>query len=322
MRAIQVERTGGPEVLEAVDLPDPAPGEGEVVLRISAAGVNFIDTYQRSGAYQRSLPFVPGLEGAGRVVALGQGVDSLDEGERVAFCDVPGAYASHIVAPADRLVPVPDDLDDDTAASIMLQGATAHYLASSTFRLAHGSTALILAAAGGVGRLLVQLAKQYGAHVIAATSTDDKADLPASAGADHVVRYRQVDLVKAVGDLTDGEGVDVVYDSVGADTFSQSLDCLRPRGTLVLYGQSSGRVQPVDPQTLAAKGSLYLTRPVLAHYIVDHGELSWRIGELFESIVDERLEPRIDRTWPLDEAAEAHRYIEAGKTTGKLLLKP
>lgn len=322
MRAIQVARHGGPEVLEAAEVADPKPGEGEVLIRVHAAGVNFIDTYQRSGAYTMELPFVPGLEAAGTVAAVGAGVDGVAEGDRVAFAQVPGAYAELVTAPADSVVAVPDPVDDRTAAAIMLQGMTAHYLASSTFRLAAGSTAVVLAAAGGVGRLLVQLAKQYGATVIAATSTDEKAELARSAGADEVVRYRDVGLADGVRAALDGRGADVVYDSVGADTFADSLDCLRPRGTLVLYGQASGPVPPLDPQTLAAKGSLYLTRPTLGHYIADHGELSWRATELFDDLTHGRLEVRIDQTWPLVEAAEAHRYLEAGRSTGKLLLDP
>lgn len=322
MRCIQVDRTGGPEVLRLVERPDPEPSPGEVVVRVRAAGLNFIDTYQRSGAYRLDLPFVPGLEAAGAVEAIGEDVEGLAVGDRVAFAQVPGAYAELVAAPADKLVPVPDEVDDRTAAAVMLQGMTAHYLAGSTVRLASGSTAVVLAAAGGVGRLLVQIAKQYDAMVLAATSTAEKAELARSAGADEVIRYREVDLVEAVRAATDGVGVDVVYDSVGADTFASSLDCLRPRGMLVLYGQASGPVEPVDPQVLAAKGSLYLTRPTLAHYIADHGELTWRASELFEDVVKQRLEVRIDRTWPLAEAAEAHRYLEGGNTTGKILLEP
>lgn len=322
MRVIRVQRTGGPEVLELGEQPDPEPGTGQVLVRVTAAGVNFIDTYQRSGAYAMDLPFVPGLEAAGTVEAVGSGVDGLDAGDRVAFAQVPASYAERVVAPADKVVPVPDPVDDRTAAALLLQGMTAHYLSSSTFQLASGSVALVLAAAGGVGRLLVQLAKQYGATVLAAASTDDKAELARSAGADHVIRYRDVDVVEAVREATDGVGVDVVYDSVGADTFRTSLACLRRRGMMVLYGQSSGPVEPVDPQLLASTGSLFLTRPTLAHYVADRAELGWRAGELFEEVATGRLDVRIDQTWPLADAAEAHRYLEAGRTTGKILLEP
>jgi NADPH2:quinone reductase len=322
MRVIQVGRTGGPEVLELAEQPDPEPGPGEVRVRIAAAGINFIDTYQRSGAYPRELPFVPGLEAAGVVDATGEGVEHVAEGDRVAFAQVPGAYAEQVVAPADKVVGVPDGIDDRTAAALMLQGCTAHYLAGSTVRLASGSAAVVLAAAGGVGRLLVQLAKQYDATVYAAASTEEKAELARSAGADEVIRYRDVDLAQAVRELTEGAGADVVYDSVGADTFDASLDCLGQRGMMVLFGQSSGPVPPVDPQTLAGKGSLYLTRPVLGHYLADHDELSWRAGELFEDVRKGRLEVRVDRVWPLAEAADAHHYLEAGRSAGKLLLEP
>lgn len=322
MRVIRVDRTGGPEVLEPAEQPEPEPGAGEVRVRVGAIGINFIDTYQRNGAYPRELPFVPGLEAAGTVEAAGDGVEGVAEGDRVAFAQVPGAYAEQVLAPVDKVVHVPEGVDDRTAAALMLQGCTAHYLTGSTVRLASGSQAVVLAAAGGVGRLLVQLAKQYDATVYAATSTEEKAELARSAGADEVIRYRDVDLAEAVRDLTEGAGVDVVYDSVGADTFDSSLDCLRPRGTMVLYGQASGPVPPVDPQTLAAKGSLYLTRPVLGHYVADHDELSWRAGELFEDVLKGRLEVRVDTVWPLAEAAEAHRYLEAGRSTGKLLLEP
>lgn len=322
MRVIRVAHHGGPEVLELGEQPDPEPGAGQVLVRVAAAGVNFIDTYQRSGAYAMDLPFVPGLEAAGTITAVGPGVEGLSEGDRVAFAQVPGSYAEQVLAPAEKVVPVPDPVDDRTAAALLLQGMTAHYLSSSTFQLASGSVALVLAAAGGVGRLLVQLAKQYGATVLAAASTDDKAGLARSAGADHVIRYRDVDVVEAVREATDGVGVDVVYDSVGADTFHTSLQCLRRRGMMVLYGQSSGRVEPVDPQLLASQGSLFLTRPTLAHYVADHAELSWRAGELFEEVATGRLDVRIDQTWPLADAAEAHRYLEAGRTTGKILLEP
>jgi NADPH:quinone reductase len=322
MRAIRVQQTGGPEVMRVEDLADPAPGEAQVRVRVEAAGVNFIDTYRRSGAYPVDLPMVPGSEAAGVVDAVGAGVEGLRPGDRVAGAAFDGAYAELAVAPADALVPVPDGIDAATAAATMLQGMTAHYLATDTVPLAEGMSALVYAAAGGVGRLLVQIAKQRGARVLATVSTDEKERLAVAAGADDVVRYREVDIAETVRALTDGRGVDVVYDSVGADTFDASLDCLRPRGTMVLYGQSSGKVPPVDPQVLNAKGSLYLTRPTLAHYSANRAELRRRAGDLFTWISAGWLEVRIDRTWPLEEAGAAHRHIEGGKTTGKLLLLP
>lgn len=322
MQAIRVTATGGPEALELADGDDLAPGMGEAVVTTEAAGLNFIDVYQRSGAYPMDLPFVPGSEGAGTVAAVGDGVTAVAPGDRVAWVSVPGSYAAQVVAPVDKLVAVPDGVETRTAAAVMLQGITAHYLATSTFPLAPGHTALVYAAAGGVGHLLTQIAVQRGARVIATASDDEKARLAREAGADEVVRYRQVDVAEAVADLTDREGVDVVYDSVGADTFARSLACLRPRGTMVLYGQSSGPVPPLDPQELRKGGSLFLTRPTIAHYTQTRGELVSRAGDLFDWIRAGELEVRIDRTWPLAEAAEAHRYIEAGRTRGKVLLLP
>jgi NADPH2:quinone reductase len=322
MRAIRIHETGGPEVLVADDVPVPEPGEGQVRVRVEAAGLNFIDTYQRSGAYNLPLPVTLGMEGAGVVEALGPGVDGLAEGDRVAWAVQPGSYAEQVVVPAGAVVGVPEGVDLRTAAAVMVQGMTAHYLAHSTVPLEKGMTVLVTAAAGGAGRLLVQIAKRRGARVIGTVSTDEKEALARAAGADEVVRYRDVDLARAVRDLTDGTGVDVVYDSVGRDTFAASLDSLRTRGHLVLYGQASGPVAPVDPQVLNAKGSLYLTRPTLAHYIARPGELAWRAADLFSWIDAGELDVRIDRTWPLADAAEAHRYIEAGETKGKVLLLP
>jgi len=322
MQAIRVHQTGGPEVLVPEDVPVPEPEAGQVRVRVQAAGLNFIDTYQRSGAYNLLLPQTLGLEGAGVVEALGPGVDGVVEGDWVAWAMQLGSYAEQVVVPAGSVVGVPEGVDARTAAAVMLQGMTAHYLTHSTVPLEEGMTVLVTAAAGGAGRLLVQAAKRRGARVIGTVSTDEKEALARAAGVDEIVRYRDVDLAEAVRSLTDGGGVDVVYDSVGRDTFAASLDSLRPRGHLVLYGQASGPVPPVDPQVLNAKGSLYLTRPTLGHYIARPGELAWRAGDLFSWIAAGELDVRIDRTWPLAEAAEAHRYIEAGETKGKVLLLP
>jgi NADPH2:quinone reductase len=322
MRAIRIHETGGPEVLTLEDVPTPEPGEGQVRVRVAAAGLNFIDTYQRVGAYKLPLPLTLGMEGAGVVDAVGPGVDGVAEGDRVTWPSQLGSYAEQAVVPVTGLVAVPDGVDLQQAAAVILQGATAHYLSHSTVPLDKGMTVLVTAAAGGAGRLLVQVAKRLGARVIGTVSTDEKEALARAAGADEIVRYRDVDLVEAVRGLTGGTGVDVVYDSVGKDTFTKSLDCLRRRGHLVLYGQASGPVEPIDPQVLNAKGSLYLTRPTLAHYIATRDELAWRAGDLFTWMAAGELDVHIDRSWPLAEAAEAHRYIEAGKTKGKVLLLP
>jgi len=322
MQAIRIQETGGPEVLVAQEIETPEPGPGQVRVRVAAIGVNFIDVYHRSGAYPGTTPFTPGREAAGVIDAVGAGVEGVAEGDRVAFAMEPGAYAEAVLAAPDRLVRVPDEVPLDLAAAVMLQGMTAHYLCRSTFPLREGHTALVLAAAGGVGHLLVQMARRLGARVIGTASSEEKAELARSAGADDVILYRDVDLAQEARRLTDGAGVDVAYDSVGKDTFSKSLDALKPRGMLVLYGQSSGAVAPLDPQALNAKGSLFLTRPSLAHYTADRAELDSRAGDLFAWIRDGELEVRIDRTFPLAEAAEAHRYLEAGKTRGKVLLIP
>jgi NADPH:quinone reductase len=317
-----VHEVGGPEVLVVEEVAVPEPGEGQVRVRVEAAGLNFIDIYQRKGAYNLPLPFSPGLEAAGVVEALGPGVEGLAVGQRVAWATHLGSYAEQAVVPADGVDPVPEGIDPRVAAAAMLQGMTAHYLTHSTVPLEKGMTVLVTAAAGGVGLLLTQVAKRLGARVIGTVSTDEKEALARAAGADDIVRYRDVDLAKAVRDLTDGAGVDVVYDSVGKDTFAASLDSLRPRGHLVLFGQASGPVDPLDPQTLNVKGSLYLTRPTLFHYTARPGERAWRAGDLFSWIAAGELDVRIDRTWPLAEAADAHRYMEAGETKGKVLLIP
>jgi NADPH:quinone reductase len=300
----------------------PAPGPGQARVKIEAAGVNFTDVYTRKGWYKAALPFTPGSEAAGVVDALGEGVTELRVGQRVASVALQGAYAEYAVTEAARLVAVPDGVETRAAAAVMLQGMTAHYLSHNTFPLQAGHTALVHAAGGGVGQLLAQIAKRRGARVIGTAGSEAKAALARAAGADEVILYRQADFAAETRRLTGGKGVDVVYDSVGKDTFEQSLDCLRPRGMLVLFGQSSGPVAPLDPQTLNAKGSLFLTRPTLAHYMATREELLWRTNDLFTWIVARELRVRIDQTFPLAEAAEAHRYLEARKTEGKVLLVP
>jgi NADPH2:quinone reductase len=322
MQAIRVNALGSPEALRLEEAPLPEPGHGQVRVKIEAAGVNFIDIYQRKGQYKLPLPFTPGSEAAGVVDAIGPGVADLLPGQRVASATMPGAYAQYAVANATQLVPVPHNVDLRTAAAVMLQGMTAHYLSHSTFPLRQGQTALVHAAAGGVGQLLVQMAKRLGARVIGTAGTEAKAALAQAAGAAAVILYTQTDFEPEVKRLTTSAGVDVVYDSVGQSTFERSLNCLRPRGYLVLFGQSSGPVPPLDPQVLNAKGSLYLTRPTLAHYVATRDELLWRANDLFLWIGSGELRVRIDKTFPLAEAAEAHRYLEARKTEGKVLLIP
>ncbi len=322
MQAIRVHEPGGPQVLRVDDVDDPTPGPGEVQVEVAAAGVNFVDTYQRSGRYPLDLPVTPGLEGAGTVTSVGEGVDTPRVGQRVAWADGMGSYAELVTLRAERTVPVPDGVDDVTAAALPLQGMTAHYLASSTYRLGPDDTALVYAAAGGVGRLLVQLAKQRGATVLACTSTPEKAEQVRELGADEVILYRDRDVVAAVEELTAGHGVDVVYDSVGADTFDGSLDCLKPRGMMVLYGQSSGPVPPIDLQLLNRKGSLFATRPSLGAYTATHDELEWRAGALFELVRSGALAVHVHDRYPLADAQRAHEDLESGTTAGKLLLVP
>jgi NADPH2:quinone reductase len=322
MKAIRVHQYGAPEVLSYDEAPLPEPGTGEARVEIEAAGVNFIDVYHRTGSYPGQLPITPGVEGAGVVDAVGSGVVDVKVGDRVAYAMHQGSYADYAVVPAWRLVSIPDSLDTLTAAAVMLQGMTAHYLSCDTFPLQPGHTALVHAAAGGVGLLLVQLAKLRGARVIGTVSTEEKARLAREVGADEVILYTQVDFETETRRLTDGEGVDVVYDSVGITTFDKSLRCLKPRGYLALYGQSSGSVPPLDPQVLAARGSLFLTRPGLGNYTADRAEVLGRSSDLFEWIDAGELRVRIDKTFPLTEAAEAHRYLEGRKTRGKLLLIP
>lgn len=322
MKAIRVHDYGGQEVLRYEDVDQPQPQAGQALVKIEAAGVNFIDVYQRSGQYKLPLPLTLGSEASGVVEAVGADVDDLKPGDRVAFAGQIGAYAEYIAVPAARLVPIPDAVDSATAAATMLQGMTAHYLAYSTFPIQAGQQVLIHAAAGGVGLLLVQIAKQLGAFVIGTVSTDEKAELARGAGADAIIRYDQQDFAAETRRLTDGQGVHVVYDSVGKTTFEGSLNSLRPRGYQVLFGQSSGAVPPVDPQILNAKGSLFLTRPTLANYVADREELLWRARDLFEAVTAGKLNVRIDRQVPLAETADAHRALESRATAGKVLLIP
>jgi len=322
MRAIRVHDYGGPEVLRLEDLPVPEPGAGEARVKIAAVGVNFIDIYHRSGQYKGVLPMTPGMEAAGIVDAVGPDVSDVQVGDRVVYAMRQGAYAEYAIVPATMLAPVPKSIDLHQAAAVMLQGMTAHYLTHSTYPLRPGEVALIHAAAGGVGLLLVQIAKRCGARVIGTVSTEEKAALAREAGADDIILYNQEDFSAAVRRLTDGAGVHVVYDSVGKTTFEGSLNCLRPRGYMVLFGQSSGAVPPFDPQVLNAKGSLFLTRPSLGHYLLTRDELLWRAGDLFAWMAAGELKVRIDATYPLEQAAEAHRALASRATSGKLLLLP
>ncbi|ACQ80624.1 Alcohol dehydrogenase zinc-binding domain protein [Beutenbergia cavernae DSM 12333] len=326
MRAIQAREAGGPEVLELVDLPDPAPGHGEVLVRVGAAGVNFIDTYRRSGTYPMPFPHVVGTEGAGRVVALGEGVTQPAIGDRVAWSDVPGSYAELVAVPVDRALPVPDEVSDDVAAALPLQGMTAQYLVDATYPVQRGDQLLVHAAAGGVGLLLVQLAASRGARIIATVGSTEKETLARGAGADVVIRYDELDdvataLPALVREATGGEGVHAVYDGVGVATFDASLASLRRRGTLVLFGASSGPVPPVDPQRLNRAGSVYLTRPTLGDYTTTREELLARARDVFDAVAHGRLDVRIGARFGLADAAEAHRALEGRATTGKVLLE-
>lgn len=322
MKAIRIHETGGREALRLEEVAIPEPGPGEARIKVEYAGLNFIDIYQRTGQYKLLLPFTPGLEAGGVVDAVGEGVKEVKVGDRVAYCMVNGAYAEYAVVPAAKLVPAPPSLGIDVVTALMVQGLTAHYLAISTFPLSEKHTALIHAAAGGAGRLLVQVAKRAGARVIATVGTEEKAALARSAGADEVILYTQRDFVSETKRLTAGAGVDVVYDSVGKSTFYGGLDCLKPRGMMVLWGQASGPVGAFDPQILNQKGSLYLTRPSLGAYVATREELLWRANDLFTWVQAGELDVRIDRIFSLAEAAEAHAYIENRQTKGKVLLKP
>jgi NADPH2:quinone reductase len=322
MKVIHVHEYGDPDALRYDEAPAPEPGDGEVRIRVEAAGVNFIDIYHRTGAYALDTPLTLGMEGAGAVDKVGPGVSALRPGDRVAYAMVRGAYAEYAVVPAWRLVPIPDEVSSLEAAAVMLQGMTAHYLTQDTYPLQEGELALIHAAAGGVGLLLVQMAKMRGARVIGTASTEEKAALAKEHGADEMIVYTEQDFEAAVKRLTGDAGVDVVYDSVGKTTFEKSLNCLKPRGYMVLYGQSSGAVPPQDPQILNRKGSLFLTRPSLAHYTASHEEIQERAADLFNWIASGQLQVRIDETFPLEDAPAAHRYMEDRKTKGKLLLIP
>jgi NADPH:quinone reductase len=323
MKAIRVHEYGGPEVLSYEDVTDPEPGPGQARVRLAASGVNFIDVYQRTGVYPMDLPFIAGQEGAGEVEAVGDDVEEISPGDYVAFAGVQGAYAEYVVAPVERLVPFNVTyVEARMAAAVMLQGMTAHYLTHSTFPVQEGQSVLVHAAAGGVGLLLCQLAKMRGATVIGTAGTEEKAKLAKSAGADEVILYTEQDFVEETKRITDGEGVHVVYDSVGKDTFDGGLDSLRPRGYMVLFGGSSGQVPPIDLQILNQKGSLFVTRPKLADYTASREELLWRAESLFTWIGQNNLDVRIGGTYKLSEADQAHRDLEGRKTTGKLILIP
>jgi NADPH2:quinone reductase len=320
MKAIRVHQTGGPEELRFEDVPAPEPGPGQARIRIQVSGVNFIDVYHRTGLYKLALPFTPGMEGSGVVDAVGDGVTNVTVGDRVAYAMNLGSYAEYALVNAWQLVKLPAGVDFQQAGAAMLQGMTAHYLAFSTFPLRSGETALVHAAAGGVGLLLLQMGKIIGATLIGTVSTPEKGELAKAAGADHVILYEQTDFEAEVTRITGGRGVDVVYDSVGRNTFDRSLRCLRPRGMLALFGQSSGLVPPFDPSLLASRGSVYLTRPVLGNYAASQEEIAWRAGDVLRWISEGRLKIRIDRTVPLEDAAQAHRVLEARQTAGKVLL--
>jgi NADPH:quinone reductase len=322
VRAIVVSELGGPEVMEVATRADPVAKPGQVVVKVVAAGVNFMDIYQRSGVgvYATQPPYTPGGEGAGLILAVGEGATDFAAGDRVAWSAGPGSYAEQVALPADRVVPVPDSIDLRVAAAVMLQGMTAHYLCHSTFPVQEGHITVVHAAAGGVGLLLTQMIKRRGGVVVATTSSTVKAVLAQQAGADYVTTYDE--FVATVDRITDGRGAHVVYDNVGQATFDDSLAALRPRGMMVLYGGSSGQVPPFDPQRLNTGGSLYLTRPTLAHYVADRAELLWRAGDLFTWIGDGELDVRIGGQYPLADACRAHEDLAARRTTGKLLLLP
>ena len=322
MKAIRVQHTGGPEVMEIVEVPLPQPKPTEVLVKVSVAGVNSIDGHFRDGSLRTLLPFIPGQEGAGVVTAVGEQAKSVKVGDRVAWSGTLGSYAEYVAASADSVVPVPETVTDQQAAAAMMQGLTAHYLANDAHKLKAGETALVHAAAGGVGLLLVQMAKNIGARVIATVSTEEKAQLAREAGATDVILYTQSDFEVETKRLTGGKGVDVVYDSVGKTTFEKGLNVLRPRGMMVLFGGSSGPVAPIDPLVLMQKGSLFLTRPSLGYYTITSQELQQRAGAVLGMIRDGKLKLRIEHVYPLAEAQRAHRDLEGRKTMGKILLVP
>ena len=322
MKAIRVHETGDVSVLRYEEAPMPEPKEGEVRIKVAAAGLNFIDTYHRMGWYPLPRPFILGQEAAGVVESVGAGVSDFQPGDAVAYCMAQGGYADYAVAPARLLVKVPSGVSSQQAAAVMLQGMTAHYLTHSTYPLKAGDIALIHAAAGGTGALVVQMAKMLGAHVIATVGSEEKAAIARASGADDVIVYTQEDFEAETKRLTGGKGCHVVYDSVGKATFEKSLNCLRPRGYMVLFGQASGQVDPLNPQVLNQKGSIYLTRPSLGAYIATRDELLWRANDLFTWLATGKLEVRIDKSFPLAEAAAAHTYLEGRNTKGKVLLIP
>jgi NADPH2:quinone reductase len=320
MRAIQIKRYGGPEVLELIEVPNPKPGPGEVLVRVRVAGVNFTDIYQRTGTYQSTLPFTPGVEGVGVVEELGSGVTDLMVGDRVGWVMIKGSYAELAVLPAQRLVPIPASVDDRTAAAILLQGMTAHFLLTDCYRVQKGEWILIHAAAGGVGLLLTQVARKIGARIIGTTSSEEKAKLAREAGADEIVLYTKEDFQEAARRITGGEGVSAVYDSVGKTTFLKSLDSLRPRGYMVLFGGSSGPAPTIDPMILNPKGSLFLTRPTLGNYVSSREELMRRASDVFDWVSKGEVKVRAEHDYPLASVAQAHMDLAERKTTGKILL--
>jgi NADPH2:quinone reductase len=320
VRAIVVRELGGPEAMVLAEQADPAAGPGQVLVQVAAAGINFIDTYRRSGVYPQQVPYVPGSEGAGTVLAAGEGVTEFAAGDRVAWAEGPGSYAERVVVAAREAVPVPAGVDLKAAAAVILQGLTAHYLCRSTFAVTEGTVTVVHAAAGGVGLLLTQMIKDLGGTVIATTSSTEKAGLAKQAGADFVTTYQ--DLPGVVREATGGRGADVVFDGVGKDTFDASLSALRPRGMLVLFGGSSGQVPPFNPQRLNSGGSLFLTRPTLAHYVADRTELLWRSGDLFRAMAKGELNVRVGAEYPLADAPRAHEDLAGRRTTGKLILVP
>lgn len=323
MKGIQIDTTGGPEVMQWRDLPDPAAGDGRLVVETAAAGLNFIDTYQRSGLYAVELPYVLGLEGAGTVIEVGAGVSGYAVGDRVAWATCPGSYAERVAVPADAVMKVPTGTSDEVAAAMPLQGMTAHFLATDTFPLGDGDRCLVHAGAGGVGLLLIQIAKLKGAEVFTTVGTPEKAELATAAGADHTVLYRDVDFVDAIREIAGTERpLDVVYDGVGASTFRPSLSLIRPRGMMATFGNASGPVEPISPLELSSNGSLFLTRPTLFHHITSAAEIQARADDLYAWHESGRLDVRIGARYPLADAADAHRALEGRQTTGKVLLVP
>jgi len=322
MKAIVVSKMGGPEELVLSEIGEPSPGEDELLVEVDAAGLNFIDVYQRSGFYDMTYPFVPGLEGAGTVIEAGSNVDGLAAGDRVGWTDVPGSYAEKVAVPVSRAIPLPAGIESKTAAAVLLQGLTAHFLASDTFPLSAGDRCLIHAGAGGVGLLLTQIAKLRGAQVFTTVGSEEKAELSRAAGSDNVIVYSDTDFKTAVEAIAGPNAMDVVYDGVGAATFQQGLDLIRPRGMMVSFGNASGPPPEISPLILAAKGSIYLTRPTMRHYVGERSDLIGRSSDLFQWIAEGRLQVRIGAELPLADAAEAHRALERRATTGKVILIP